>query len=75
MTRCARRLTVRPPDRQAVLALRRLDLLAFIMSYAPAGESSQDLWLERSYFVGGFLAAVAYGMYNEFVSPYHPAEC
>ena len=31
------------------------------MSYAPAGESSSDLWLERSYFVGGLLAAVAYG--------------
>ena len=30
------------------------------MSYAPV-ESSSDLWLERSNFVGGFLAAVAYG--------------
>ncbi|KAJ3476308.1 hypothetical protein NLI96_g11250 [Meripilus lineatus] len=33
------------------------------MSYAPPGETAAELWLERSYFVGGFLAAVAYGIH------------
>lgn len=37
------------------------------MSYAPLGESSSDLWLERSYFVGGLLAAVAYGTPFPFI--------
>ena len=40
------------------------------MPYAPAGESSSDIWLERSYFVGGFLAAVAYGASFSFLLPF-----
>ena len=44
------------------LCLRgRLLVSVQVMGYTPIGESARDLWLERSYFVGGFLGAVAYG--------------